>query len=119
GTISIFLACLGLFGLAALAAVNRTKEIGIRKVLGAPVSAIVGLLSKDFLKLVIIAIVIATPVAWYFMNKWLQDYVYRININWLVFAIAGLLSTLIALVTISFQAIKAASANPVKSLRTE
>jgi len=119
GTISIFLACLGLFGLAALAAVNRTKEIGIRKVLGAPVSAIVGLLSKDFLKLVVIAIVIATPVAWYFMNKWLQDYVYRVNISWVVFAIAGLLSTLIALVTISFQAIKAASANPVKSLRTE
>ncbi|HLL44665.1 MAG TPA: FtsX-like permease family protein, partial [Segetibacter sp.] len=119
GTISIFLACLGLFGLTALAAVNRTKEIGIRKVLGAPVSAIVGLLSKDFLKLVVIAIVIATPVAWYFMNKWLQDYVYRVNISWAVFAIAGLLSTLIALVTISFQAIKAASANPVKSLRTE
>ncbi|MEO6405200.1 MAG: ABC transporter permease [Ferruginibacter sp.] len=119
GGISIFLACLGLFGLAALASVNRTKEIGIRKVLGASMSGIMGLLSKDFLKLVIIAIIIAIPLAWYFMHNWLQDFAYRINIGWWVFAITGILAVLIALLTISFQAIKAAVANPVKSLRTE
>src|SRR5207244_824685 len=112
-------ACLGLFGLAALAAVNRTKEIGIRKVLGASITSILGLLSKDFLKLVIIAIVIASPLTWYFMNKWLQDFAYRINIGWLVFFIVGLSAVLLALVTIGFQAIKAAIVNPVKSLRTE
>jgi len=119
GGISIFLACLGLLGLAALAAVNRTKEIGIRKVLGASLSNIIGLLSKDFLKLVIIAIIIASPLAWYFMSKWLQDFAYRINISWVVFLIAGLSAVTLALVTVSFQAIKAAIANPVKSLRTE
>jgi putative ABC transport system permease protein len=119
GGISIFLACLGLFGLAALAAVNRTKEIGIRKVLGASMTGIVGLLSKDFLKLVIIALIIATPVTWYFMHNWLQDFAYRINIGWWVFVITGMVAVLIALMTISFQAIKAAIANPVKSLRTE
>ncbi len=119
GGISIFLACLGLFGLAALAAVNRTKEIGIRKVLGASMTGIVGFLSKDFLKLVIIALVIATPLAWYFMHNWLQDFAYRVNIGWYVFAITGILAVFIALITISFQAIKAAIANPVKSLRTE
>jgi putative ABC transport system permease protein len=119
GGISIFLACLGLFGLAALAAVNRTKEIGIRKVLGASVTSIIGLMSKNFLKLVIIAIIIASPLAWYFMNKWLQDFAYRINIGWLVFLIAGLSAATLALVTISLQAIKAAMANPVKSLRSE
>ncbi|HKB43415.1 MAG TPA: FtsX-like permease family protein, partial [Chitinophagaceae bacterium] len=119
GGISIFLACLGLFGLAALAAVNRTKEIGIRKVLGASLTGIVSLLSKDFLKLVVIALVIASPLAWYFMHKWLQDFAYRINIGWYVFIITGMMAVLIALITISFQAIKAAMANPVKSLRTE
>ncbi|MFT3911710.1 MAG: ABC transporter permease [Ferruginibacter sp.] len=119
GGISIFLACLGLFGLAALAAVNRTKEIGIRKVLGASVAGIVQLLSKDFLKLVFIALIIAVPLAWYFMNNWLQDFAYRINIGWWVFVVTGMLAILIALVTVSFQAIKAAIANPVKSLRTE
>ncbi|MEO6252366.1 MAG: ABC transporter permease [Ferruginibacter sp.] len=119
GGISIFLACLGLFGLAALAAVNRTKEIGIRKVLGASMSGIIALLSKDFLKLVIIAIIIAIPLAWYFMHNWLQDFAYRIDIGWLVFAATGILAVLIALATISFQAIKAAVANPVKSLRNE
>ncbi len=119
GGISIFLACLGLFGLAALTAANRTKEIGIRKVLGASVPVIVQLLSKDFLKLVMIALLIATPLAWYFMNKWLQDYAYRINIHWGVFAITGFVALIIAFLTISFQAIKTAIANPVKSLRTE
>jgi putative ABC transport system permease protein len=119
GGISIFLACLGLFGLAALAAVNRTKEIGIRKVLGATVTNIAGLLSKDFIKLVIIALVIASPLAWYFMNDWLQDYAYRINISWWVFVLAGVMAIGIALLTIGFQAVKAAVANPVKSLRTE
>ena len=117
--ISIFLACLGLFGLTALSAANRTKEIGIRKVLGASTRIIVQLISKDFLRLVTIALLIAAPLAWYFMNKWLQDYAYRIRIQWWVFAITGLGALLIALGTISFQAIKAAIANPVKSLRTE
>src|SRR5258706_5887566 len=119
GGISILLACLGLFGLAALAAVNRTKEIGIRKVLGASLSGIVGLLSKDFLKLVVIALVIASPLAWYFMHNWLQGFAYRINIGWYVFAITGIVAVLIALLTISLQAIKAAVAKPVKSLRSE
>jgi putative ABC transport system permease protein len=119
GGISIFLACLGLFGLAALAAINRTKEIGIRKVLGASVINITGMLSKDFLKLVIIALVIAVPAAWYFMHQWLQDFAYRIDIGWYVFAITGIVAMLIALITVGFQAVKAAVANPVKSLRTE
>jgi putative ABC transport system permease protein len=119
GGISIFLACLGLFGLAALAAVNRTKEIGIRKVLGASVPIIVRLLSKDFLILVIIALLIASPIAWYFMNKWLLDYVYRISISWWVFALTGMVTVLIAFITISFQAVKVAVANPVNSLRSE
>ena len=119
GGISIFLACLGLFGLAALTAVNRVKEIGIRKVLGASISNIVTLLSKDFLKLIVIALAIASPVASYFMNKWLQSFAYRINIGWTVFAIAGLFVIMITLITISFQTIKAAFANPVNSLRTE
>ncbi len=119
GGISIFLACLGLFGLAALAAVNRTREIGIRKVMGASVSEIVRLLSKDFLILVLIGLLVASPVAWYFMHKWLQDYAYRIDIGWWVFAITGMIALLIAFATISFQAIQAAVANPVKSLRTE
>ena len=119
GGVSIFLACLGLLGLAALAVVNRTKEIGIRKVLGASTSAITGLISKDFLKLVMIAFMVAAPLAWWFMNKWLQDYPYRIQIQWSVFVIAGMATIIMALITVSFQAIKAAIANPVKSLRTE
>jgi putative ABC transport system permease protein len=119
GGISIFLACLGLFGLVSLAAANRTKEIGIRKVLGASVTNIVALLSKDFIKLVTAALLIASPVAWYFMNKWLQDYAYRINIGWTVYVMSGIFAITIALITTSFQAIKAAIANPVKSLRTE
>jgi len=117
--IAIFIACLGLFGLSAFITEQRIKEIGIRKVLGASVSGIVGMLSKDFVKLVLIAALIAFPVAWWAMNKWLQDFVYRININWWVFIAAAVIAILIAFVTISTQAIKAAIANPVKSLRTE
>ena len=117
--IAIFISCLGLFGLAAYTAQVRTKEIGVRKVLGASVSGIIQLLAKDFIKLVVVAIFIATPVAWYVMNKWLQDFAYKINIGWTVFVIAGLLAVLIALITISFQSIKAAIANPVRNLRTE
>jgi len=117
--LSIFIACLGLFGLSAFMAERRTKEIGVRKVLGASVSYVVVLLSKDFLRLTLIAIVIAFPVAWYFMSKWLEDFAYRINITWTIFLIAGCGTLIITLVTISFQAIGAAVANPVKSLRTE
>ncbi|HEX6845864.1 MAG TPA: ABC transporter permease [Chitinophagaceae bacterium] len=119
GGISVFLACLGLFGLAALAAINRTKEIGIRKVLGASLPGIITLLSKDFLKLVVIALIIAAPLAWYFMNKWLQDFAYRISIGWWVFIAAGALAIIVAFVTIGAQAVRAGVANPVKSLRTE
>jgi len=117
--ITIFISCMGLFGLGMFTAEKRTKEIGIRKVLGASVANIAAMLSKDFVKLVLIAIVIASPVAWYFMNQWLQNFAYRTNISWWVFVLAGVASVLIALLTVSFQAIKAAVANPVKSLRTE
>ncbi len=116
---AILLACLGLFALAAFTTVQRTKEIGIRKVLGASIFNIAGLLSVDFLKLVIMAEILAFPLAWWGMHRWLQDFAYRININWWVFAIAGFLAILIAMFTISFQAIKAALANPVKSLKSE
>lgn len=116
---AIFIACLGLFGLVTFTVESRIKEIGVRKVLGASVTNIVSLLSKDFLLLVLIAFVIASPVSWYFMNKWLDNFAYRIHIGWWVFAVAVVLSVLVALITISFQAIKAAIANPVKSLRTE
>jgi putative ABC transport system permease protein len=117
--LAIFIACLGLFGLSAFTISQRIKEIGIRKVLGANVSTIVTLLSKDFLKLVAVSAIIAFPIAWYFMNNWLQDFAYRIGMPWWIFFIAGIVAALIALITISFQAIKAAIANPVKSLRTE
>jgi putative ABC transport system permease protein len=117
--LAILIACLGLFGLAAYAAEQRIKEIGIRKVLGATISNIVSMLSKDFLKLVIISALIAFPVAWWMMNKWLQDFAYRVAISWWVFALAGVLAVAIALITVCFQAIKAALMNPVKSLRTE
>ncbi len=117
--IAILICCLGLFGLAAFSAEQRVKEIGVRKVLGASVSGIVGLLSKDFLKLVFVAIVIASPLAWYIMNKWLQDFAYRVDISWWVFVVAGIGAVLIAFITIGFQAIRAATVNPVKSLRTE
>jgi len=117
--VAIFIACLGLFGLATFVAVQRTKEIGIRKVLGASVAGITGLLTKDFLKLVFIAILIASPVAYFFMKKWLADFTYRIDMHWWMFVLAGSAAVLIALLTISFQSIKAALANPVKSLRSE
>ncbi len=117
--IAIFVACLGLFGLAAFATSQRTKEIGIRKVLGASVSSVVLLLSKDFLRLVVIGLVIATPIAWLTMSNWLADFAYRINIEWWVFVIAGVLAILVALLTVSLQSIKAATANPVESLRSE
>jgi putative ABC transport system permease protein len=117
--LAIFIACLGLFGLATFIAEQRTKEIGIRKVLGASVQGIVQMLSKDFIKLVTIAFVFAAPFAWWLMHGWLQAFAYRIDIEWWMFAAAGLGALLIALVTVSFQAIKAALANPVKSLRTE
>jgi putative ABC transport system permease protein len=116
---AIFIACLGLFGLVTYAAEQRIKEIGVRKVLGASVSEIVAMISKDFIKLVLIAFVIAFPTGWWMMNKWLESFAYRINISWWVFAVAGLLTLAIALITVSLQAIKAALANPVKSLRSE
>ena len=117
--IAIFIACLGLLGLSAFAISQRVKEIGIRKVLGANAGNIVGLLSKDFLKLVIIAALIAFPVAWLMMSQWLEDFAYRIDIPWWIFIVAGVIAAAVAFVTISFQAIKAANANPVLSLRTE
>lgn len=117
--IAIVIACLGLFGLITYAAEQRTKEIGIRKVLGANVNTILVMISKEFLKLVFISIIIATPIAWWAMNKWLENYAYRIHVNGWVFLIAAFLSILIAVITVSFQAIKAALANPVKSLRAE
>src|SRR5450432_208359 len=116
---AILISCLGLFGLASFSAEQRSKEIGIRKVLGASVSGIVALLSKDFLKLVLVSIVIATPLAWWAMNKWLQGFNYRVTITWWMFALAGLVAILIAFFTVSFQAVKAAVANPTKSLKTE
>jgi putative ABC transport system permease protein len=117
--IAIFISCLGLLGLATYTAQVRTREIGVRKVLGANVGGIIRLLAMNFLKLVLIAILIAVPIAWWLTDKWLQDFAYKINISWTVFAIAGVLAMLIAVLTISFQSIKAAIANPVKSLRTE
>ena len=117
--LTLLISCLGLFGLAAFTVERRRKEIGIRKILGASVSQVVALLSRDFLVLVLVAFVIATPIAWYAMNEWLQDFAYRIEISWWVFALAGVLALLIALLTVSFQAVKAALANPVKSLRSE
>jgi putative ABC transport system permease protein len=117
--LAVFIACLGLFGLAAFTAQQRIKEIGVRKVLGATVASITIMLGKDFIKLVFLSILIAAPIAWYAMNKWLQDFAYRINIGWTVFVIAGFTALFIALLTVSFHAIRAAIANPVKSLRTE
>ena len=117
--LTIFISCLGLFGLAAYMAESRTREIGIRKVLGASVSGITLLVSGDFIKLVLIALVIATPVAWYSMNTWLQGFTYRIHLTGSVFVLAGLLAIGIALLTVGYQSIRAALANPIKSLRSE
>jgi putative ABC transport system permease protein len=116
---AIFIGCLGLFGLVTYAAEQRTKEIGVRKVLGASVGGLVAMLSKDFAKLVLIASVISFPLAWWGANKWLQGFAYRINVSWWMFIVAGIAAILIALITVSFQAIKAAVANPVVSLRNE
>jgi putative ABC transport system permease protein len=117
--LAILIACLGLFGLSTFIAEQRTKEIGIRKVLGASVNSLVQLLSKDFMILVAIAFIVAAPVAWWGMHKWLTDFAYRVNIDWWIFALAGAIALGIALFTMSFQAIRAALMNPVKSLRTE
>lgn len=117
--IAIFLSCLGLYGLASFMAVQRVKEVGIRKVLGASAGSIVYLFSKEFIILITIAFAVATPIAWYYMHQWLQAYAYRINMSWWLFAAGGLVATIIALATISFQAVKAAKENPVKSLRSE
>ena len=117
--LAIFIACLGLFGLATFIAEQRTKEIGIRKVLGASVNGVVRLLSNDFLKLVVIAFIIAAPLSWWAMHHWLQDFAYRTDISWWIFVLAGAITLFIALATVSFQAVRAAIANPVKSLRTE
>jgi putative ABC transport system permease protein len=117
--LTILISCLGLFGLATYMVENRIKEIGVRKVLGASVVGITALLSKDFLRLVFVAVLVASPIAWFAMDKWLQDFNYRITINWTVFVFAGLLASLVAVTTVSYQSIKAAIANPVKSLRSE
>ncbi|WP_332368510.1 ABC transporter permease [Spirosoma telluris] len=117
--LTLLVSCLGLFGLATYSAEQRTKEIGVRKVLGASVVSIVTLLSKDILKLVLIAIVIAAPLAWYAMTQWLADFAYKITIPWWMFAVAGFVAVSIALLTVSFQSVRAALMNPVKSLRTD
>ena len=117
--LAIFISCLGLLGLAAYSAIQRKKEIGVRKIIGASVGSIVSLLSKEFLKLVGIAFVISAPLAWYVMYNWLEDFAYKIDIEWWMFLIAGAIAITIALVTVSFQAINAAITNPIKSLRTE
>ena len=117
--LAVLISCLGLLGLVMFITTHRTKEIGVRKVLGATVPQFIKLLSKDFLQLVLIAYVIAAPLAWIGMNKWLQNFAYRTNISWWIFAAAGLLMIVVAFITLSFQTIKAAIANPVKSLPTE
>jgi len=117
--LAIIISCLGLFGLAAFTAERRIKEIGVRKVLGASVAGITTLLSKDFLKLVVLSCLVAFPLSWWVMNNWLANYQYRITVSWWIFAMAGVAAIIIALLTISFQSVKAALANPVKSLRTE
>ena len=117
--LTIFVACMGLFGLATYTAEQRSKEIGIRKVLGASVMQVTQMLSKEFVKLVLIGCVIAFPLSWWAMHKWLQDFAYRIDISWWVFVLVAIIALLIALLTVSFKAIRAALANPVKSLRAE
>ncbi|RFS17785.1 ABC transporter permease [Emticicia sp. C21] len=118
-SLTIIISCLGLFGLAMFTAQQRTKEIGVRKVLGASVMSIIVLMSKDFIRLILIAILIVSPIAWYIMNQWLQDFAYRVELSWWIFAVAGLLAIIVALLTVSFQSIKAALMNPIKSLKSE
>jgi putative ABC transport system permease protein len=118
-TLAIIIGCLGLFGLVSLTVQNRVKEIGIRKVLGASVADITRLLSADFIWLVMISFVISSPLAWYFLNNWLQSFAYRVDVHWWVFLIAFIVSIVIALATLSFQSIRAAMANPAESLRSE
>ena len=117
--LAIFISCLGLLGLSSYSTIQRTKEVGVRRVMGASVRGIVGLLSADFLKLVVVAFVISVPLSWYLMDKWLRNFAYRIDISWLIFLESGMAALLIAFLTISYQAIKAAVASPIKSLRTE
>ena len=117
--IAIFIGCLGLYGVVAFMAESRTKEVGIRKVLGASTAHIFGLFSSDFIRLVLIALIIASPVAWYIMDTWLSNYSYKIAISWWMFVLAGALAVTIALLTVSVQSIRAALMNPVKSLRSE
>jgi len=117
--LAIFIACIGLLGLAAYATQQRTREISIRKVLGASEGSIITMLSKDFVKLVLLSSAIAFPIAWWGMNKWLQDFAYRVNVGWWIFIVAGVTALLIALFTVSTQALKAAFTNPVKNLRSE
>ena len=117
--LAIFISCLGLLGLAMFTAEQRTREIGIRKVLGASITSLFTLMSREFVFLVCIALLIASPIAWWLMNNWLQNYAYRTPISWWMFLLAGGLAIIIALITVSFQATKAAIANPIKSLRTE
>jgi putative ABC transport system permease protein len=118
-SLAILISCLGLFGLAAFSAEQRSKEIGVRKVLGARVTAIVRLLSTDFLKLVAVALLISIPVSWWAMHKWLEGFAYKVPIRWWMFALSGALAILIAFLTVSFHTIRAANANPVRSLRSE
>ena len=118
-SLAISISCLGLLGLVMFSAEQRTKEIGIRKVLGASIGQIFGIFSVDFLRLILLAFLIAGPLGWYFMNSWLHDFVYRVNISWWIFALAGSVALLIAALTVCYQAMRAATANPVRSLRSE
>jgi putative ABC transport system permease protein len=115
----VLISCLGLYGLVSIVTQQRTKEIGVRKVLGASVNSIVQLLSRDFVILVVVSLVIASPLSWYAMNKWLQDFAFKTDIAWWIFALAGLLTITVTILTVSFQSIKAALTNPVNSLRSE
>jgi putative ABC transport system permease protein len=117
--VTIFISCIGLFGLALFTAEKRAKEISIRKIVGASAANITSMISRDFVILVVVSFIIASPIAWYFMNKWLEDFAYHIAIKWWMFALAGVISVTIALLTVSFQSIKAALTNPIKSLKTE
>ncbi len=117
--LAIFISCLGLFGMISFVIQQRTKEIGIRKILGASVQTIVGLLSKDFIQLVLLAVLLSVPIAWYFSERWLENYVYRIQMEWWIFAVAGTLALGIAFLTVSLQSISAALANPIEALRDE